>query len=222
MLAMDNLITGTNVTYRALTNPSFMDNMARQAESIKNQGVFFSPIAGDRKLPAVATHDIAATASRLLLDKSWSGVDEVPLLGPEDLSFNDMAEIISEVLGTQVRFQQATLEAYKDRLVRRGMSEAMAQGMTDMAAAKNEGIDNAVHARRRTRHRRASANGAKRCSRPPSPTRQRRQRPRATCGLSGTRRRRVQRRPDSVTSSAVRQGPMDRAMRSPSPPPRER
>jgi uncharacterized protein YbjT (DUF2867 family) len=30
-------------------------------------------------------------------------VSIVPLLGPEDLSLNDMAEIISEVLGKQVR-----------------------------------------------------------------------------------------------------------------------
>jgi uncharacterized protein YbjT (DUF2867 family) len=141
---MDDLIASAGVAYRALVNPSFMDNIVRQAGSIKNRGVFFSPIAGDRTLPAVATRDIAATASRLLLDTSWSGVDEVPLLGPEDLSFNDMAEIISEVLGTQVRFQQTTFEVYRDRFVGAGMSEAMAQGMTDMAAAKNDGIDNAV------------------------------------------------------------------------------
>jgi uncharacterized protein YbjT (DUF2867 family) len=143
-LATDDVIASTGVAYRALTNPSFMDNIVRQAESITRQGSFFSPIDGHRKLPAVATRDIAATASRLLLDTSWSGVDEVPLLGPEDLSFNDMAEIISDVLGTQVRFQQTTFDAYKDRFVGFGMSEAMAQGMTDMAAAKNEGIDNAV------------------------------------------------------------------------------
>jgi uncharacterized protein YbjT (DUF2867 family) len=143
-LAMDDLIASTGVAYRALTNPSFMDNIVRQAHAIKNQGMFFSPIAGHRKLPAVATRDIAAAASRLLLDDSWSGVDEVPLLGPEDLSFDDMAEIISEVLDKEVRFQQTTFEAYKDRFVGFGMSDAMAQGMTDMAWAKNEGLDNAV------------------------------------------------------------------------------
>jgi uncharacterized protein YbjT (DUF2867 family) len=143
-LAMDDLIASTGVGYRALANPSFMDNIIRQAESIKNQGMFFSPIDGDRKLPSVATRDIAATASRLLVDDSWSGVGEVPLLGPEDLSFNDMAAIMSEVLGKDVRFQQNALEQYKDRFVGFGMSDAMAQGMTDMAWAKNEGLDNGV------------------------------------------------------------------------------
>ena len=143
-LAVDDLIAGSGVAYRALTNPSFMDNIARQTESIRNHGIFFSPIDGDRKLPAVATRDIAAAASRMLLDDRWSGVAEVPLLGPEDLSFNDMAEIISEVLGKEVRFQQTTFEAYNDRFISFGMSEAMAQGMTGMARAKNQGLDNAV------------------------------------------------------------------------------
>jgi uncharacterized protein YbjT (DUF2867 family) len=115
-----------------------------QAESIKDHGVFFWPIAGDRKRPAVAIRYIAAAASRLLLDARWSGVEEVPLLGPEDLSFNDMAQIMSQVLGKEVRFQQITFGAYKDRFVHLGVSDAMAQGYTDMAWAKNEGLDNGV------------------------------------------------------------------------------
>jgi uncharacterized protein YbjT (DUF2867 family) len=143
-LAMDDLIASSSVAYRALCNPSFMDNIARQVAAIANQGLFFSPIDGERKLPTVATRDIAAAAARLLLDGSWSGVDEVPLLGPEDLSFNDMAEIMSEALGEEVCFQQTTFEAYKNQFLGFGMSDAMAQGQTDMARAKNEGIDNAV------------------------------------------------------------------------------
>jgi uncharacterized protein YbjT (DUF2867 family) len=142
-LAMDDLIASTGVSFRALTLPSFMDNILRQVEPIKSRGIFFSPISGDRKLPTCATRDIAAVAARLLLDPSWSGQDSVPVLGPEDLSCNDMAQIISEVLGKPVRFQQIPGEAYKARLTEHGMSEAMAQGMVDMMAAKNEGLDNA-------------------------------------------------------------------------------
>jgi uncharacterized protein YbjT (DUF2867 family) len=142
-LAMDHLIASTGVSYRALTMPSFMDNLLRQVEPIKNQGIFFSPISGDRKLPTCATRDIAAVAAGLLLDHSWSGTETVPVLGPEDLSFNDMARIMSEVLGKPVRFQQVSAEAFKATLTDRGMSEAMAQGSVDMLVAKNEGLDNA-------------------------------------------------------------------------------
>jgi uncharacterized protein YbjT (DUF2867 family) len=142
-LAMDDLIASTGVNYRALTMSSFMDNILRQIEPIKSLGVFFSPISGDRKLPSCATRDIAAVAAKLLLDPSWSGQDSVPVLGPEDLSFNDMAQIMSEVLAKPVRFQQIPGEAYRSRFIELGMSEAMAQGMLDMAAAKNDGLDNA-------------------------------------------------------------------------------
>jgi uncharacterized protein YbjT (DUF2867 family) len=140
-LAMDDLIAGTGVGYRAVVNPSFMDNLLRQVESIKNQGVFSLPISGDLRQPSCATRDTASTAARLLLDHSWSGHASVPVLGPEDLSYNDMAQIISEVLGTPVRFQQIPGEAFKTRLMNRGMSEAMAQGNLDMWVAYNKGID---------------------------------------------------------------------------------
>jgi len=141
--AMEDLIASTGVGFRALTMPSFMDNILRQAEAIRSRGIFFSPISGDRKLPACATRDIAAAGARLLLDPSWTGRGHVAVLGPEDLSFNDMAEIMTEVLGKPVRFQQITFEAYKATLTQRGMSDAMAQGMVDMAAAKDAGLDNA-------------------------------------------------------------------------------
>ena len=65
------------------------------------------------------------------------------VLGPEDLSFNDMAEIISEVLGKPVRYQQTPFEAFKAGLLERGMSEAFAQGYVEMMEAKNNGLDNA-------------------------------------------------------------------------------
>ncbi|MGB8423430.1 NAD(P)H-binding protein [Paraburkholderia sp.] len=142
-LAMDDQIASTGVGYRALTMPSFMDNILRQAAAIKNQGMFFSPISGDRKMPSCATRDIAAVAAKLLLDTSWRGQGRVAVLGPEDLSFGDMARIMSEVLAKPVRFQQIPFEAYKSRFIEFGMSEAMAQGMTDMARAKDEGLDNA-------------------------------------------------------------------------------
>lgn len=143
-LAMDDLIASTGVAFRGLAMPSFMDNIARQAIAIRNQGKFFLPIAGDLKLPSVATRDIAAVAARWLLNDSWTGQSEVPVLGPEDISFNDMARIISDVLGKAVSYQQISFDAYKARFIQFGMSDAMAQGMTDMAWAKDQGLDLAV------------------------------------------------------------------------------
>lgn len=142
-LKMDDLIASTGVSYRALTMPSFMDNILWQVDPIKNQGMFFSPIDGDLKAPTCATRDIAAVAAKLLLDPSWSGQDHVAVLGPEDLSFNDMAAIMSDVLGKPVRFQQIPLQDFRSSLLGGGHSEPMAQAMVDMLDAKKKGLDNA-------------------------------------------------------------------------------
>ncbi len=140
-LAMDDLISSTGVNLRALTMPSFMDNILRQVAAIKSQGMFFLPLSGDLKLPSCAIRDIAAVATGWLLDGSWRGQEEVAVLGPEDISCNDMAEIISDVLAKPVRFQEVPLDAYKAQFIKFGFSEAMAQGMIDMFDAKNRGLD---------------------------------------------------------------------------------
>ena len=143
-IAMDDVIQGTGVSCRVLTMPGFMDNMLRQVQPIKNQGIFFGPLDPDRKDPYCSTVDIATVAAKWLLDSSWTGQQDVPVLGPEDLSCNDMARIISEVLGKPVRYQQIPFEALKAQLKESGASEAMAQGMIDMMAAKNKGLDHSV------------------------------------------------------------------------------
>jgi uncharacterized protein YbjT (DUF2867 family) len=142
-LEVEDLIASTGVSYRAVTNPSFMDNLLRQVELIKNQSMFSLPISGDLKQPSACTRDIALTAANLLLDQSWTGVASAPVLGPEDLSYNDMAQIMSEVLGKSIRFQQISAESLKARLMKQGMSEAMAQGNVDMWIAYNQGLDTA-------------------------------------------------------------------------------
>ncbi len=141
-LAMDDLIMSTGVNCRVLTMPSFMDNILRQVQAIKSQGMFFSPISGDLKAPSCAVRDIANVAARLLRDSYWTGQASVPVLGPEDLSCNDMAQIMSEVLAKPVRYQQIPFDTFKSRLTGFGMSVAMAQGMVAMMVAKNEGMDN--------------------------------------------------------------------------------
>jgi uncharacterized protein YbjT (DUF2867 family) len=142
-LKMDDLIASTGVHYRAVTNPSFMDNLLRQVELIRTQGIFSLPISGELRQPSACTRDIAAAAATLLLDQTWGGVGSIPILGPEDLSYNDMARIMSEVLGKPVRFQEIPGEAFKARLLQRGMSEAMAQANLDMWVAYNHGLDTA-------------------------------------------------------------------------------
>jgi uncharacterized protein YbjT (DUF2867 family) len=112
-LAMNDLIAASGVDYRAVVCPSFMHNLLRQVGAIKERGMFFMMTDPDLKSPTVATGDIAATAARLLLDDSWQGAGQVACLGPEDLSPNQMAQIISEVLGTAIGYRQIPGASFK-------------------------------------------------------------------------------------------------------------
>ena len=105
---------------------------APASPATKHQGIFFGPGRPDMKTPR--THDIAATAARLLLDKSWTGQGGLGVLGHEDMSCNDIACIMSEVLGKPILFQQIPPDDYKAQFMQNGGSEAMAQGIIDMAA----------------------------------------------------------------------------------------
>lgn len=94
--------------------------------------------------PLVAVADIAAAAAGLLLDRSWTGTGSVPVLGPEDLSPNDLARIMTEQLGRPVRYERQPLDELYTTLVGYGLHEAFAQGIVDMKRAKDEGLDAGV------------------------------------------------------------------------------
>jgi len=128
---------------RRLSRRAFYENMLRQVDAIKHQGAFFQPGVPDMKTRHCATRDIAAQAVNLLRDRSWTGQGGVGVFGPEDLSFNEIATIATDVLGIPVRFQPVAYEAYKAQLVQHGASEEFAASLTEMHEAKDKGLDNA-------------------------------------------------------------------------------
>src|SRR5579862_9831517 len=97
--AKDAEIERTGVHFRALWCPGFMENMLRQVDALKHRAAFFAPGLPDLKAPLVATRDIAVRGAQLLIDRSWAGQDGIAVLGPEDLSANDMASIMTDALG---------------------------------------------------------------------------------------------------------------------------
>ena len=140
-IRMVDLLRGTGAAVRGLALPAFMDNALRQAPAIR-QGKMSGPIDPDKKLPHTATRDTGAAAAGLLLDRAWSGQEDVPVLGPEELSYSELAAIISEVIGWEVRYEHQSYDVYKTQAVARGLTSAFAQGYVDMLRAKEEGMDN--------------------------------------------------------------------------------
>lgn len=139
---MDDLLMASGAAFRGLAMPSFMENTLRQAAVIQEKGLFFGPIRPDRKLPLTATRDMAAVAARLLGDNAWSDQRELPVLGPDELSLDEQAAVISDVIGRTVRYQPISFDQFRQQLLGRGASESFAQAYVDMYRAKDEGMDN--------------------------------------------------------------------------------
>jgi uncharacterized protein YbjT (DUF2867 family) len=138
--AMEAMFEKTGVDFRALRCGAFMENLLWQVEPIKRKGMFFYPLDGNVKMPVCAVRDIAGSATTMLRDRSWRGQGGLAVHGKEDLSFNEMAAIMSEVLGRPIRFQEVPGGAYKALLIEHGSSEAFAQSLVDMFAEVGQGI----------------------------------------------------------------------------------
>jgi uncharacterized protein YbjT (DUF2867 family) len=113
----------TSVTH--LRPGAFMENTLMSLETVKSAGAMFMPIAGDARVPMVATRDIARAAADLLLDRSWSGKRAVTLYGPAELGYGDVAAILTEVLGKPVAHVQVTPDQARQAMLGMGLTADM-------------------------------------------------------------------------------------------------
>ena len=141
---VEQALKETGAALRTLHCGTFMENVMNSVQSIKMKSAFSTTVKGDAKVPWVATKDIADAAVKLLLDKTWSGQGSVGVLGPEDLSYNDVALMISEVLGKKISYQAAPASDLKPMMMGFGMSEAAAQSLMEIWNSMNTGTFNQV------------------------------------------------------------------------------
>jgi uncharacterized protein YbjT (DUF2867 family) len=138
--AMDAELERSGAAYRSLGMPFYMENLLRPLPQMTSEGVLSLPLSPDRPLATIATQDIAATAAALLLDRTWKGTKQIPVFGPDHLTPNEMTATISDVLGSQVTFEQADLEQQTASTIQRGVPEGMARDFTAMYWAQQNGI----------------------------------------------------------------------------------
>ncbi|HEY1687329.1 MAG TPA: NAD(P)H-binding protein [Solirubrobacteraceae bacterium] len=138
--AMDAELEGSGAAYRSLGMGFYMENLLRPLPQMTAEGVLSLPLVPDRPLALIATRDIADVATSLLLDRSWEGTDRVPAFSPDHLTPEEMAAIISDVLGSQVTFEQADLDQVTASTIERGVPEGMACDFAAMYRAQQDGI----------------------------------------------------------------------------------
>ncbi|MBY8877226.1 NAD(P)H-binding protein [Actinacidiphila acidipaludis] len=138
--AMDAELRTSGAAYRALSMPFYMENLLRQRAPLSEHGAFSLTCAGDAPLATIATRDVAAVAADLLTDLSWAGQDDLPVFGPDRLTPEGMAEVISQELGRPVAYRRMGLDDYATLLRSQGASEQAVGDLTQAFAAQDHGI----------------------------------------------------------------------------------
>ncbi|GIH67599.1 NAD(P)H-binding protein [Microbispora siamensis] len=137
--AMDAELCTSGAAYRALSMPFYMENLLGQLDAIR-RGAFYLTCAGDLPLALIATRDIAGTAANLLTDLSWTGQENLPVFGPDRLTPDGMAEVISQELGRPVTYRRMSVDDYASLLRSRGAGDQAVKDVTEAFAAQDHGI----------------------------------------------------------------------------------
>jgi len=117
-----------------------MENLAANLPLIQEQGINGGAIAGDVRIGAVATRDIAAAAAEALLAGDFEGVTVRELLGPRDVTMNELTRILGERIGKpDLAYVEFPYDDFAAALEQAGLSPSMAALYAEMSRAMNEG-----------------------------------------------------------------------------------
>ncbi len=119
-----------NVTH--LRPGLFFENLLWHVDSIREWGKIALPVNPSRRFPMIATRDIGRVAATRLASRDWTGRIVHELFGPADLSFRDVAEVVSQVLGRTVAYAKCGLEEFRELLLGNAMSENAAGLMLEL------------------------------------------------------------------------------------------
>lgn len=125
---------------RLLRPGAFFENLLEQLPGLSAGAPLVDALRPDLAVPMLATRDIGDAAAAALLARDWQGLSVQELLGPCDLSGEQLARQLALQLGRPALvYQQLPYEVMAAELHEAGLAADAAALMMDMARALNEG-----------------------------------------------------------------------------------
>jgi uncharacterized protein YbjT (DUF2867 family) len=125
--AVEETLKASGVPIRHLRNAFFMENLRGCVPTIASPGAVFFNGPGDLPLPMVCIADVSMKAVQYLTDRSWHDQGHVAVHGPANVSFDEMAAVLSEVLDKPVRYVQVPDDVLIENLKRVGLPDGFAR-----------------------------------------------------------------------------------------------
>jgi uncharacterized protein YbjT (DUF2867 family) len=129
--AIDEALKKSGMAWTILLPGGFMQNFVN-GSAPRPDGNMYLPV-GNAKVAYVDTRDIAAVAVKALTEPGHEG-KEYTLTGPEDLSYSEMAAIITEASGRQIRHVDVPPEAARQGMMSAHMPEWMVEIILEINA----------------------------------------------------------------------------------------
>jgi uncharacterized protein YbjT (DUF2867 family) len=126
----DEALAASGLPFTILRPNSFYQNMLWAVGTIKDHGAFYVPL-GKARQSLVDVRDIAAVASAVLTTAGHEG-KTYEITGPQALTYAEVAEILSNVLGKPVRYVDVPPETALDSMLKTGMSEWNARAVAEL------------------------------------------------------------------------------------------
>lgn len=139
----EKAIEASGIPFTFLRPNSFMQNYANSSgRTIKTQSTFYKPMA-DAKVSLVDVRDIAAVAVAALTQSGHEG-KAYDITGAEALSNEEIAEILSHVLGRKIKYVDVSEETASQGMKSAGMPEVLVDAFMELNRIQKAGHAAAV------------------------------------------------------------------------------
>jgi NAD(P)H dehydrogenase (quinone) len=136
--ATEDLIKKSGLRYTILRNGWYIENYAAAMNGAAQTGVFAAAV-GDAAVAPAGRRDFAQGLAAVI---STGGHDDrtYHLTGERDYTYHDLANAMTEVLGTPVTYQPVPAEQYRTMLIGAGLDEATAGFLTALDQSISTGV----------------------------------------------------------------------------------
>ena len=135
----ERLLRESGMDWTMLRPNFFMQNLLGTAMTVRMQGVIYQP-AADASASSIDARDIAAVAAKVLTSDGHAGKAYV-LTGPQSLTYQQIAEILTKVRGgNAVRYVPLPPAAAKQGMMQLGFPEWLAQAISELFDAMRDGV----------------------------------------------------------------------------------
>ncbi len=132
-LRVEEQLFTSGLSYTILQPGAYMQNVLGNWHDLLEHGIYAVPYGSQTRMSLVDLQDVAEVAARVLREPGHAGAT-YELCGPEGLTQEEMADILQRQLRCSVAVQVASIEAWRKKAARAGLSDYQVDALVKMFA----------------------------------------------------------------------------------------